>query len=56
MAFYFKGDQLFAKRAEIKEEDVDIWTSFIMDLREPFEMPDLDEFSTFLTTSLVSDI
>ncbi|KAI9250278.1 hypothetical protein BY458DRAFT_559759 [Sporodiniella umbellata] len=50
MAFYFKGDQLFAKRADVPEEDS--WTSFLMDLREPMEMPPFDHFCQFLTTSL----
>lgn len=52
MAFYFKGDQLFAKRADVPEKDIDTWTSFLMDLREPMEMPDFDHFSRFLTTSM----
>ncbi|GAA5813959.1 hypothetical protein MFLAVUS_007449 [Mucor flavus] len=52
MAFYFKGDQLFAKRADVPEKDVDTWTSFLMDLREPMEMPDFDHFCRFLTTSM----
>jgi hypothetical protein len=53
MPFYFKGDQLFAKRANVPEEDRNDWTSFLMDLREPMEMPDLDHFAKFLTTSMV---
>lgn len=53
MAFYFKGDQLFAKRADVAESDTDDWTSFLMDLREPMEMPDLEDFSKFLATSMV---
>lgn len=52
MAFYFKGDQLFAKRADVPEKDIDSWTSFLMDLREPMEMPDFDHFCRFLTTSM----
>ncbi|CEG67361.1 hypothetical protein RMATCC62417_03805 [Rhizopus microsporus] len=52
MAFYFKGDQLFAKRADVPEKDIDSWTSFLMDLREPMEMPDFDNFCKFLTTSM----
>jgi hypothetical protein len=53
MAFYFKGDQLFAKRADVSENQMESWTSFLMDLREPMEMPDFDQFSKFLTTSMV---
>ncbi|KAI9302818.1 hypothetical protein BJ944DRAFT_242011 [Cunninghamella echinulata] len=52
MAFYFKGDQLFAKRAEVPEKERDPWTFFMMDLREPMEMPSLDDFAKFLTTSM----
>lgn len=52
MAFYFKGDQLFAKRADVPESDIDEWTSFLMDLREPMEMPDFEQFCRFLTTSM----
>ncbi|KAI8335578.1 hypothetical protein BC941DRAFT_430703 [Chlamydoabsidia padenii] len=52
MAFYFKGDQLFAKRADVPENERDDWTSFLMDLREPMEMPELDHFAKFLTTSM----
>ncbi|KAI7858717.1 hypothetical protein BDC45DRAFT_531271 [Circinella umbellata] len=52
MAFYFKGDQLFAKRADVPEEDRDSWTSFLMDLREPMEIPDLNDFAKFLSTSM----
>ncbi|CAO3616217.1 unnamed protein product [Cunninghamella blakesleeana] len=52
MAFYFKGDQLFAKRADVPEKERDDWTFFMMDLREPMEMPSLDDFAKFLTTSM----
>ncbi|KAI9494351.1 hypothetical protein BDB00DRAFT_974372 [Zychaea mexicana] len=52
MAFYFKGDQLFAKRADVPEENRDSWTSFLMDLREPMELPNLDDFAKFLSTSM----
>lgn len=55
MAFYFKGDQLFAKRADVPEEDRDSWTSFLMDLREPMEIPDLNDFAKFLSTSMVKE-
>ncbi|KAI8974636.1 hypothetical protein BDB01DRAFT_805850 [Pilobolus umbonatus] len=51
MAFYFRGDQLFAKRADVNNQE-DEWTSFLMDLREPMEMPNFDDFSRFLTTSM----
>ena len=56
MAFYFKGDQLFARRGDVSEADQDEWTSFLMELREPMEMPGLDDFAKFLSTSMVSII
>ncbi|ORX61525.1 hypothetical protein DM01DRAFT_1404308 [Hesseltinella vesiculosa] len=52
MAFYFKGDQLFARRAPVPEDERDDWTVFLMDMREPLEMPALDHFAKFLTTSM----
>ncbi|CAG8589024.1 5426_t:CDS:10 [Diversispora eburnea] len=36
MAFYWKGDQLFAKRAVINQEDM-TWSTFLMDMREKSE-------------------
>ncbi|CAG8505139.1 14702_t:CDS:10 [Racocetra fulgida] len=36
MAFYWKGDQLFAKRAAISQED-QTWTTFLMDMRDHAE-------------------
>ncbi|RKP11940.1 histidine kinase-like ATPase [Piptocephalis cylindrospora] len=61
MAFYWRGDQLFAKRAPIpkaqQDRDVDEagrpWTTFLMNLREPMDIPDREEFSKFLASSLV---
>lgn len=61
MAFYWRGDQLFAKRAPVpksqQDRDVDEtgrpWTTFLMNLREPMDIPDRDEFSKFLASSLV---
>ncbi|KAI8067960.1 hypothetical protein BC940DRAFT_273450 [Gongronella butleri] len=52
MAFYFKGDQLFARRAPVPENERGDWTVFLMDMREPMEMPNLDHFAKFLTTSM----
>ncbi|KNE70311.1 peptidyl-prolyl cis-trans isomerase A1 [Allomyces macrogynus ATCC 38327] len=55
LGFFWKGDQLFAKKATLPEpadaEDRK-WTRFIMKLREPMELPRLNDFSRFLATSL----
>jgi hypothetical protein len=37
MAFYWRGDQLFAKRGPIDDTD-QAWTTFLMDMREPTEV------------------
>ncbi|CAG8699615.1 4190_t:CDS:10, partial [Gigaspora margarita] len=50
MAFYWHGDQLLAKQATTSVKDE--WTTFLMDVREPAEFPDLDKFGRFLATSL----
>ncbi|CAG8511335.1 12498_t:CDS:10, partial [Dentiscutata erythropus] len=50
MAFYWHGDQLLAKQATTSVKDE--WTTFLMDVREPTELPDLDRFGRFLATSL----
>ncbi|KAF9202020.1 hypothetical protein BGZ49_007791 [Haplosporangium sp. Z 27] len=54
MAFYWRNDQLYAKRAAIPEEDAkkESWTTFLLDLREPIDMPNMDEFGPFLARSL----
>ncbi|KAF0389336.1 putative hatpase domain protein [Gigaspora margarita] len=51
MAFYWKGDQLFAKRAAINQED-QTWTTFLMDMRDHAEFPNAEDFGRFLATSL----
>ena len=54
MAFYWRNDQLYAKRAVIPDEDnqKDGWTTFLLDLREPIDMLSMDEFGPFLARSL----
>ncbi|KAF9984479.1 hypothetical protein BGZ65_000291 [Modicella reniformis] len=54
MAFYWKNDQLYAKRASIPEEEQpkDGWTTFLLDLREPMDMVNMDDFAPFLARSL----
>ena len=37
MAFYWRGNQLFARQGPIDEED-QVWTTFLMDMREPIEV------------------
>ncbi|KAF9371790.1 hypothetical protein CPB97_001717, partial [Podila verticillata] len=54
MAFYWRNDQLYAKRAPVPddEEQKDSWTTFLLDLREPIDMLNMDEFAPFLARSL----
>ncbi|KAF9330531.1 hypothetical protein BG006_006519 [Podila minutissima] len=54
MAFYWRNDQLYAKRAPVPddEEQTDSWTTFLLDLREPMDMLNMDEFAPFLARSL----
>lgn len=54
MGFYFKGDQLYTRRGQIKDEDVTPWTSILMDMRQPITIPEMTGFAKFLTCSLVS--
>jgi len=37
MAFYWRGNQLFAKQAKTSDSDR-IWTTFLMDMRDPIEV------------------
>ncbi|KAF9428175.1 hypothetical protein BGZ94_003181 [Podila epigama] len=54
MAFYWRSDQLYAKRAPVPadENEPDEWTTFLLDLREPMDMLNMDEFAPFLARSL----
>ncbi|KAF9328391.1 hypothetical protein BGZ91_001028 [Linnemannia elongata] len=54
MAFYWRNDQLYAKRAGIPDDEnqKDGWTTFLLDLREPMDMLSMDEFGPFLARSL----
>jgi hypothetical protein len=54
MAFYWKKDQLYAKRATIPEEkrESGSWTTFLLDLRAPMDMLDMDGFGSFIAQSL----
>ncbi|CAG8703351.1 13798_t:CDS:10, partial [Dentiscutata erythropus] len=51
MAFYWQGDQLYVRHGPINNSD-STWTTFLMDMRNPLKLPDFDEFSRFLATSL----
>ncbi|CCJ30604.1 unnamed protein product [Pneumocystis jirovecii] len=48
MAFYWKKDQLYVKRAVV---DVAVGTTFLLQLREPMEIPQMVDLCRFLTTS-----
>ena len=50
MAFYWKGNQLFTRRAKLP--NFDRWTTFVLESREPAEIPDLKVLCRFLATSL----
>ncbi|KAF8427555.1 hypothetical protein EV426DRAFT_545323 [Tirmania nivea] len=50
MAFYWKGNQLFTRRAKLPSFDQ--WTTFLLESREPAEIPDLKGLCKFLATSL----
>lgn len=50
MAFYWKGNSLFTRRA--KMEKFDPSTVFLLENREPSELPDLKTLSRFLATSI----
>jgi hypothetical protein len=52
MGFFWKGDQLFTKRGSVPQEIQSPWTSFLMNLREPMSVPDIEDIGRFLATSL----
>ncbi|CAG8587187.1 9394_t:CDS:10, partial [Dentiscutata erythropus] len=51
MAFYWQGDQLYVRHGPIDNSD-STWTTFLMEMRNPLKLPNLDELCRFLTTSL----
>ncbi|CAB4394655.1 unnamed protein product [Rhizophagus irregularis] len=51
MAFYWRGNQVFTKQGPIDDDDKG-WTTFLMDTREPLEIPNIEEFARFLVNSL----
>ena len=52
LGFYWTGDQLFTKSADYKENTSN-WTNICLELREPLELPEFDEFGQFLCKSLL---
>ncbi|KAJ3216334.1 hypothetical protein HK099_005915 [Clydaea vesicula] len=50
MAFFWKGDQLFTKRGSLPERDE--LTTFLLELREPMDLMDIQSFGKFIATSL----
>ncbi|GES75149.1 hypothetical protein GLOIN_2v1834043 [Rhizophagus clarus] len=50
MAFYWRGNQLFTKQGQQKSNDD--WTTFLMDMKGPIEVPNVEEFARFLANSL----
>lgn len=50
MAFYWKGNSLFTRRAKLDTKDR--YTTFLLEYREPSELPDLKDLCKFFATSL----
>ncbi|EGX50158.1 hypothetical protein AOL_s00076g363 [Orbilia oligospora ATCC 24927] len=50
MAFYWKGNQLFTRRAKLPQHDP--MTTFLLEYRQPADPPPLVSLSQFLATSL----
>ncbi|CAZ82472.1 unnamed protein product [Tuber melanosporum] len=50
MAFYWKGNSLFTRR--VKLDTRDRYTTFLLEYREPSELPDLKDLCKFFATSL----
>ncbi|CAG8733173.1 13188_t:CDS:2, partial [Funneliformis caledonium] len=51
MAFYWRKDQLFTKLGSTGDKD-QAWTTFLMDMREPTDFPNVENFTRFLANSL----
>ncbi len=52
LGFYWNGDQLYTK-SNSYSENTQGWTHICLELREPLELPDYDEFGQFLCKSLL---
>ncbi|GBB91210.1 hypothetical protein RclHR1_01840007 [Rhizophagus clarus] len=51
MVFRWNDDKLYTQRGE-RESANDDWTTFYLDMREPEDLPNVEEFARFLTNSL----
>ncbi|RIA79159.1 histidine kinase-like ATPase, partial [Glomus cerebriforme] len=51
MAFFWRGNKLFTKQGPTDDKDK-VWTSFLMDMREPLEFPNVEKFARFLANAL----
>ncbi|KAI9197496.1 uncharacterized protein BJ171DRAFT_519741 [Polychytrium aggregatum] len=52
MAFFWKGDQLFTKKGKVPAESVSALTTFLLNLREPIDVPNLGDLGRFIANSL----
>ncbi|PKY40926.1 hypothetical protein RhiirA4_454398 [Rhizophagus irregularis] len=52
MAFFWRGNQIFTKQGPMDDDDDKGWTTFLMDTREPLEIPNIEELTKFLVNSL----
>lgn len=50
LAFFWKGDQLFTKRGDLPQRDE--LTTFLMELRDAQDLPEISDFGKFISTSL----
>lgn len=50
MAFYWKGNSLYTRKAKLDTKDR--YTTFLLEYREPSELPDLKDLCKFFATSL----
>ncbi|GES75226.1 hypothetical protein GLOIN_2v1492674 [Rhizophagus clarus] len=51
MAFFWRHGQLTSKQGPTGDDDK-VWTTFLMDMREPIELPNVESFAQFLANSL----
>ncbi|KND02056.1 uncharacterized protein SPPG_02560 [Spizellomyces punctatus DAOM BR117] len=52
MAFLWKGDMLYTKKGIVPPEALSPDTCFYLDLRDPVDLYDMDQFGRFIATSL----
>ncbi|RGB35129.1 hypothetical protein C1646_814947 [Rhizophagus diaphanus] len=51
MAFFWRHGQLTSKQGPTGDID-QVWTTFLMDMREPIDLPNIENFAQFLANSL----